>query len=248
MRGLFAIAAVAVLLRGPACPAAGEEEPRRATEPAPAGYKFPAYVPITERPELPRVLLLGDSISIGYTLPVRARLAGRANVLRPPENCADTGVGLERLATWLELGNGRWDVIHFNFGLHDIKYLDAEGRYVRPEKGRQVTPLPRYEQQLRAIVARLKRTGARLIFATTTPVPDGASGRIPSDAADFNRVALAVMRDEAVEVNDLCALVTPRQTAIQQPRNVHFTAEGYEQLAEAVTAHIEQTLPSRPRG
>ncbi len=43
----------------------------------------------------PRVLLIGDSISMGYTLGVRARLAGKANVHRPPENCGDTARGVK---------------------------------------------------------------------------------------------------------------------------------------------------------
>src|SRR5579862_6853691 len=82
----------------------------------------PALRPIEETPGLPRVLLIGDSISIGYTLPVRALLKGRANVVRPPLNCGMTDRGLKHLDEWL--GSNHWDVIHFNFGLHDLKYLD----------------------------------------------------------------------------------------------------------------------------
>jgi len=96
-------------------------------------------VPITDQPGLPRVLLIGDSISMGYTLPVRQKLAGKANLHRALENSGDTQRGLQKLDAWL--GQGRWDVIHFNFGLHDLKYLDAGGKYVPPDKGKQVTPL-----------------------------------------------------------------------------------------------------------
>ena len=87
--------------------------------------KDPRLAAITDTPGLPRVLIIGDSISIGYTLPVRAQLRGRANVHRPKDNCGSTLVGLERLDAWL--GNGKWDVIHFNFGLHDMSYVDAQG-------------------------------------------------------------------------------------------------------------------------
>jgi acyl-CoA thioesterase-1 len=63
-------------------------------------------------PALPRVLLLGDSISMGYTAGVRALLAGKANVHRPACNCRDTAFAREQIATWL--GRGHWDLIHFN--------------------------------------------------------------------------------------------------------------------------------------
>src|SRR3954449_12259411 len=122
----------------------------------------PAFAPVVDNPELPRVLLIGDSISIGYTVPVRKALAGRANVHRIPENGADTVNGLKKIDSWL--GDSRWDVIHFNWGLHDLK-VTADG-------GRQV-PLETYERNLKALVARLQTTGARLIWATTTPVPEG---------------------------------------------------------------------------
>src|SRR3954467_10868139 len=88
----------------------------------------PAFAKVQDDPNLPRVLLIGDSISMGYTLPVREMLKGKANVHRPPANCGPTERGLDQLDKWL--GDGKWDVIHFNFGLHDLKYLDANGKYV----------------------------------------------------------------------------------------------------------------------
>ena len=72
----------------------------------------PAFVEIQDDPALPRVLLIGDSISIGYTLPTRALLAGKANVHRILTNGGPTPNGLEHLTEWL--GSGKWDVIHFN--------------------------------------------------------------------------------------------------------------------------------------
>lgn len=202
----------------------------------------PALAPVADTPGLPRVLLLGDSISIGYTLPVRARLQGQANVHRPPENCGETARGVKSLDKWL--GAGRWDVIHFNFGLHDLKYLDEKGAYVTPDKGKQVASLADYEQNLRSIVARLKQTGAQLIFATTTPVPTGSSGRVEHDERRYNAVALRVMRELGVAVDDLHAVVVPQQDKIQRPHNVHFTAAGCAQLAEQVVASILPLLPA----
>lgn len=201
----------------------------------------PALAPVADVAGLPRVLLLGDSISIGYMLPVRALLAGRANVHRPAENCGETARGLKSLDQWL--GTGKWDVIHFNFGLHDVKYLDEKGAYVAPEKGKQVASVADYEKNLRALVARLKLTGAKLIFATTTPVPGGSAGRVEHDEVRYNAAAVRVMQENGVAVDDLHAVVTPRQDKLQLPKNVHFTKDGYAQLADAVVASILPALP-----
>lgn len=67
---------------------------------------------VQDEPGLPRVLLIGDSVSGGYTLATRKLLAGKANVHKAPENCGPTGNGLKKLDIWL--GDGHWDVIHFN--------------------------------------------------------------------------------------------------------------------------------------
>ncbi len=204
----------------------------------------PAYVKVPDAPGLPRVLILGDSISNGYTLLVRARLQGLANVHRPAENCGPSGNGLRRLHLWL--GDEHWDVIHFNFGLHDMKYLDAEGNYVPPDKGKQVASVAQYEQNLRELVARLKQTGAKLIFATTTPVPANSRARIEGDERRYNEAALRVMKETGVAVDDLWSWVKPRQAEIQKVRDVHYLPEGYGQLADLVAANILSALPPRP--
>ena len=203
----------------------------------------PALAQISDIVGLPRILLLGDSISIGYTLPTRAHLAGKANVHRPAENCSDSGKGVRTLDKWL--GTGKWDVIHFNFGLHDVKYLDEKGTLVSPENGKQVASVVDYEKNLRALVARLKQTRAKLIFATTTPVPAGSAGRVQHSELPYNAAAIRVMKENGVAVDDLHAFVAARQEKIQIPKNVHFTKEGYVQLADTVVASIN-TLLAQP--
>jgi len=199
----------------------------------------PALVPVEETPGLPRVLLIGDSISMGYTVPVRELFAGKANVLRVMENAGETGRGLKKLDAWL--GDKKWDVIHFNFGLHDLKYLAAKGQYVTPGRGKQVTLLPQYETNLRELVARLRKTGAVLIWASTTPVPDASSGRVKDDELAYNEAALKVMKETGVAVDDLHSVATDQQL----PHNVHFTREGYQALARSVAASIEPALAKR---
>ena len=240
-------------------------EPASGAKPAPKP-KDPSLFDVTDTPGLPRVLLIGDSISMGYTLPVRTRLKGVANVHRPLENCGDTARGLARLDQWL--GTGHWDVIHFNFGLHDLKYLDEKGAYVDPAKGKQVAPPEIYRQRLTTLTQRLQATGAKLVFATTTPVPPGTLGRIPGDEISYNQVARDVMKNLGVPVDDLGAFVAMEQKHLpphqlselpaphkrlplrpgefQQPFNVHFTPHGYDQLADLVVASIKTELPPQP--
>lgn len=196
---------------------------------------------VPDVPGLPRVLLIGDSISIGYTQPVRARLRGQANLHRPGENGGSSTYGLSRIDEWL--GTGRWDVIHFNFGLHDLKYLDAKGTYTTPDLGRQVNSVEQYRANLQVIVKRLQATGAKVIFATSTPVPAGATGRVAGSEAAYNAAALEVMRAAGVAVDDLHAFAAPRLATLQQPHNVHFTPEGSQQLADVVAASIRAALP-----
>lgn len=188
----------------------------------------------------PRVLIIGDSISIGYFEPTRQLLAGQAEVVHNPGNAAHTRHGLAQLDAWL--GDTPWDVIHFNHGLHDLKYMDAKGALVSPDVGTQQIPVAEYARNLEQIVRRLKKTGARLIFATTTPVPDGSAGRIKDDAARYNQAALPIMKKHRVRVNDLHAFALPRLATIQRPKNVHFTDEGSRLLAEQVAASIRAAL------
>ena len=194
------------------------------------------FDPVKDDPALPRVLLIGDSISIGYTVPVRAALAGKANVHRPRTNCGPTSRGLENIDAWL--GNQDWDVIHFNWGLHDLKYINSKGGLVDAPKGKQQIPLPDYEKNMNTLVARLKSTGARLVWCATTPVPKGAKGRVPGDELKYNEAALRVMERHGVEVNDLHGFANGRIKEIQRPANVHFSPAGSKALAGEVSNQI----------
>jgi acyl-CoA thioesterase-1 len=240
---IFIQTAALLLLAG--IMARAEEEPRTTGAPPPPKYRYPEYAPVEDAPGLPRVLLIGDSISIGYTLPARAGLKAVANLHRPPENCGDTGRGLRRLDAWL--GAGKWDVIHFNFGLHDIKYLDQAGKYTHPSQGVQMTSPEQYEKNLRALVRRLKDTGAVVIFATTTPVPDNALARVGADVIRYNKIAAEIMEREGVALNDLFALASETRDEIQLKQNVHFTRHGYQLMADRVVEKIKTALAKREK-
>lgn len=203
--------------------------------------------PVEDTPGLPRVLLIGDSISIGYTLAVREQLAGVANVHRPPTNCGPTLRGLDNLNSWL--GEKPWDVIHFNWGLHDLKYIELasdprhSGKKVPVEEGEVMVPVEAYARNLRELVDRLKKTEAALIWCATTPIPVGAGGRLPADAGRYNDAAASLMRAKGIPVNDLYSFAAARLEAIQRPRDVHFTSEGSTVLAGEVVRQIVSQLP-----
>lgn len=203
-------------------------------------------------PTLPNVLIIGDSISIGYTLAVRELLKNKANVYRPiknqgklPDNGGDTRKGLRSIDNWLNTqGVNNWQVIHFNWGLHDLKRI-TKGMGIKSNDPSQVTNLSieQYANNLEKLVKRMKQTGAKLIFATTTPYPTGVTpSRIPADAVLYNQAALAVMARHQVQVNDLYSEIKPSLLTLQQPTNVHFNKQGSQFLAAKVSEKIKQYL------
>lgn len=182
---------------------------------------------VVDDPQLPRVLLIGDSVSRGYTQAVRKALAGRANVHRAPENCGPTANGLKKIEIWL--GDGHWDVIHFNFGIHD-----------------RATPLADYTQRLQTLTERMAKTGAKLIWATTTPIPDNASTKqTAASIVERNAVAAEVMKKNNVAVDDLFTAITPKLAELQNPNDVHFIAKGYDFLGDQVAAAIVAALAGK---
>ena len=204
-----------------------------------------AMTPVKDVSGLPRVLLIGDSISIAYTLPVRALLKDKANVHRIPVNGSASGSGVAGVKSWI--GTSKWDVVIFNFGIHDSKLYDKGGKIAQKREGSHpATSLEKYESNLRNIIGQLQPTGARLIFATTTPIPEVTSGRLFDSIPARNELALKVMKECGVDVCDLYSVMLPRQKEFMRPGDVHFTPAGSAVLAEAVAASIEAHLPPKP--
>lgn len=193
---------------------------------------------------LPRVLLIGDSISIGYTRPVTKLLDGKAVVVHHKGNAQHTGTGLQLLDSWL--GEKPWDVIHFNWGLWDLCYRspESENQGSRDkENGTLTTSLEIYEKNLDQLVSRLKQTEAKLIWASISFVPPGEAGRKVGDDLCYNEVAARVMNKHGIAINDLNALTKEfDESLFTAPGNVHYTAEGSQKIAEQVAQAIQQAL------
>ncbi len=159
-------------------------------------------------PKLGRYLFIGDSISGNYDRALRTALKGKLNIYHPPTNCGPVRKGVENIVQWLgaydQPGLG-WDVISFNFGQWDSANTKS-----------------RYQEDLEKVIAELKKTKAKLIFVTTTPIPGGypdpgeigpdekATGRVQKTMERFiNPWALEVMsRHPEIEICDQHTLIS----------------------------------------
>jgi lysophospholipase L1-like esterase len=212
------------------------------------GFVFEAAaqdsVPAVSATELPKVLIIGDSISGGYTPRVANILKGKARVVHNPGNAQHTGTGIQKLDAWI--GETDWDVIHFNWGLWDLCYRHPESKVQgRRDKvrGTLTTPMDVYENNLDQLVTRLKKTNAALIWAHTTVVPEGEAGRKLGDDTRYNAAAARVMKKHGVPINDLNTLTRGFDPELfSKPGNVHFSAEGYDKIAQQVACAIEKVI------
>lgn len=207
-------------------------------------------VGIDSMTEIPKVLIIGDSISIGYTPYVMQKMAGKVSVSRPKNadgsiiNCGSTKAGVAKVKNWI--GDEYWDVIHFNFGLHDIAYRhpdsEEQGNRDKVNGSLSVTPLE-YLENIEYIVKALKETRAELIWASTTVVPPGEAGRFEGDEIKYNAIAAEVMLKYGIHINDLHTVSSNLGTEMFiGPGNVHYTAIGSEILAGHVVNAIAKVL------
>ena len=204
--------------------------------------KLGPLTPIVEVEGLPNVLIIGDSISIGYTLPTRALLQGKVNLHRIPTNGGPTTKGLSDIDKWL--GKRKWDLIHFNWGLHDLKFMGKDGTNLVPkEKGGVVqVPLPDYEKNLERLVARMKKGAKQLVWRNTTPIPAGSKARYVGDSVKYNQAAAQIMKRHGVPTLDLFNPSKQNMKAWMREANVHYFPAGSQALAEIVAEDIKKRL------
>lgn len=180
-----------------------------------------------------KVMLLGDSIRMGYESYVKEALEGKAEVVAPEENGRFAKYTLWGVNLWLkELGQP--DIVHWNNGLWDLHH---EAPMVEA-----LTPLHEYLETLERIVNELKRTGAKIIFATTTSVAEDAIGRSNAEIAFYNKEAVKLMRILGVEVNDLNAVVNGDLSANLHEDKLHLNDQGNQLCAAEVVEKIKKYL------
>lgn len=203
----------------------------------------------TDDPNLPRVLVVGDSISMNYHESAKAALKGIANYHRNEGNSFSTVQGIRNMDLWL--GNYQeerlgWDVIQFNHGLHDLKQsydksTDTFGDYA--------VTLDAYKENLEKEIAILKKTGAKLVWCSTTPIPQSNKGRYArrkGAAKEFNQAALEVMKKHPeIIINDLYGVVAGSSLfdSWRKGNDVHFyKKEEQKLLGEAVATSVRKAL------
>lgn len=155
---------------------------------------------------------------------------------RPKTNCRWSAYGNENILQWI--GDENWDLIHFNFGLWDWYGWKQENE-ATPES---------YAKSLDGIVNKLRPSGAKLVFAVTTPPCRGAEKKVKFMVSDeqaeaFNRSALAVMKKHGVVINDLYSAIGQNRSKYQLGINdVHYNDTGRDLLAAQVSKVIKREL------
>jgi lysophospholipase L1-like esterase len=195
---------------------------------------------------MPQVVLIGDSIRIGYQPHVQRLLAGEAEVWGPDTNGGHAVNVLMHLHLWAK--HRQPDLVHINCGLHDLRTDHFGG-------GEPLVPLPIYAVYVERILRYLRQhTRAAVVWATTTPVIDEAArieharwndfDRSDADVIAYNGVATAICARLGVPVNDLGAVVRAHgAAALQNGDGVHYTDDGSRILGEAVAAAVRAHLP-----
>jgi len=197
------------------------------------------------KPKEPKILIIGDSISIGYFSKVKEALASKAIVMHNPGNAQHTGTGLEKIKDWVDQED--WDIIQFNWGLWDLCYRHPDSKVYGNRdkiKGTITYDLQTYRQNLEELVSFLKaNTSAKLIFVTTTYVPVNEVGRHSADVEKYNAVAKSVMKKNGVIIND----IYKKSIAIHHKnglgdKDVHYSKEGYKDLSKLIVPVIEKAI------
>lgn len=158
---------------------------------------------------LPRVLILGDRV---YQEPARnaaKELKGHVEVVYQPlqpGEVRDTAWALANLDKLL--GEGEWDLIHFNFGLGDLVYrapgIKAFRVMSKKVGGVRATNPKQYEKNLDELTERLEATGAKLVWATITPIRSTPKGIFDlGSEVKYNAIATRVMASKKVSINNM---------------------------------------------
>lgn len=191
-----------------------------------------------------QVVLIGDSIRMGYERFVRQALQDVADVWAPPENCSSSRMVLQHLDPWVLARHP--DVVHVNCGLHDLAYKDADGR----PTDHLLVPLHEYQDNVRTILTKIRgQTAALVVWASSTPVNERwhlatkAFARYEADVRAYNAAGCAAARGLGIPINDLYEVVMRNgRDLLLSPDGVHLTEAGYRRVAEAVVAVLRPAL------
>jgi hypothetical protein len=178
-------------------------------------------------PQLPNVLLLGDSISRNYFPEVRKNLSGLANVyLMASSTCVGDPRIEHQVAEFATMEGVRFSVVHFNNGMHGWAYTEAQYK----------AAFPAYLRAVRALTAK----SGRLIWASTTPVRSDAKDATNPRIQARNRIAGGFVEAAGIPVDDQFALMEKHQDLHEDP--VHFNPAGADLQGDQAAALIRKAL------
>lgn len=186
------------------------------------------------------VLILGDSIRIGYDKSIRKSLEGIARVEFPEDNCRFASYFLRHFHEYMRAFEGeKIDVIHFNTGLWDCLRLFGEEPH---------TPLDVYAYYIERICVRIKKLAprAKVIFATSTAVLSEKMSddfkRYNEEIEEYNRTALEIVEKHGFAVNDLYPISKNLPESSHSDSVHYYTKEGTEAFAKPTLECISQAL------
>lgn len=205
------------------------------------------------------VLLIGDSVRLGYQARVAELLGERVRVYAPEENCRYTKYALWGMYTYMEAwGHPKFDVIHWNTGAWDLHRCTADGEIF--------TPLDEYLAVNRRLAVQMESYCDKLIWATITPGNRyldeqkainslintnyeftkvflcDTMEKWNSDVLRYNDANSAQLSARGIVINDLCSLMLRDTDRYISEDGIHPSAEGYELLADQVASKIRELL------
>ena len=203
-----------------------------------------------------QLLVVGDSISIGYSPQLFAALEDEYEGQHVPTNGGPCSKGYHCIERWLGRFNTpphpQWDLVVFNFGLHSLD---------RPFTAEAET-LANYTRELRFIAGAITNMSQRTVWVTTTPVPlkvTTGPARHNKDVLAFNDAARQVAEDFTVPISDVYSAVMKQcpetsgapdftyvSCPLQSPGGVHFPSHYDVLVDELVLTITGKTPPPTP--
>lgn len=191
-----------------------------------------------------KILLLGDSIRMGYDKYVKMALEGTAEVSFPEDNCRFTQYVLRYIHKWVQdSGFGKdTDLVHWNVGLWDVIQIMHD---------EPITPIDVYEQYLHRICKRIRECcpKAKVVFATSTPIHQANYEAVKHEfwrsnetICRYNAVAVEVVKQYGFAVNDLYALMENSPDHFFSDRTHYYTEKATERMTNKVLQVIEEQL------
>ncbi|MBQ7368725.1 MAG: SGNH/GDSL hydrolase family protein [Clostridia bacterium] len=188
-----------------------------------------------------KILLLGDSIRLGYDGYVKEAFKDVAEVYAPKENCAFSQYMLRWVHEWKRREGypDDIDLVHWNASAWDVLRIMGDDTFTSPETYRD--NLRRLEKRLRVLFPEAKQ-----VFATgTSVIEEGYEPpyqRYNADIERFNQIAIETLTPFGVGINDLYSLTKSAPSSCRSDMTHFYTIEGIKLVGEKVVKTICKEL------